>query len=73
MGQISMASPFKSRPAMMEFAASEGSQNTYFDLSTHTFDGGPQGNRPPYRPAMWQHAESGFSNPIQMQRTKFSM
>lgn len=52
-GVISLESPSKRRLAMITFEASDGwygSQNTYLDLSLQTFDGGPQGIKPPKRP-----------------------
>lgn len=53
-GQISLESPSSKRLATMALAASVGwygSQNTYFDLSAHTLEFGPQGISPPYLPA----------------------
>ena len=41
------------RLAMITLVASEGwygSQNTYLDLSSQTFEGGPHGTKPPKRP-----------------------
>lgn len=68
-GVMSLESPSKRRLAMITFEASDGwygSQNTYFDLSPQTFDGGPHGINPPYRPATLQQAEFAFSKPVKM-------
>ena len=69
MGQISVAPPCISRIAITELAASvgwNGSQKTYFDRSSQTFEVGPHGIRPPNLPALWQHAEFEFSNPTKI-------
>jgi len=56
---------------MITFAASvgcQGSQNTYLDLSQQMLEVGPQGTKPPKRPAMEQHEEDGFSKPTTLKK-----
>jgi len=56
---------------MITFAASvgcQGSQNTYLDLSQQMIEVGPQGIKPPNRPAMEQQEEYGFSKPATLKK-----